>query len=256
MAVWSVTKRRFGRLAVGLVGMVAWAACVSTGSSPPPDGSGILPTVPVGGNLSGHAMFEGVVFWEGKDITGWVRLCSVFQEPIPNAQVAVNQVVWPYEGLRPMVFYDNRCANYQGPVAEAGSFVFELRWSGGQVQGTVPAPSFQAVQFTDLISGATVPRNQAFQVRWTYGDGRRPPYIYVAILAEDGRRLYAGLTQGDRTSFTVPQEEMLSLPPGAHWLWVIALDGFQVDTAVRDGRTGLGSGLWVGRRTAIRLFFI
>jgi len=80
-------------------------------------------------------------------------------------------------------------------VAEAGSFVFELRWSGGQVQGTVSAPSFQAVQFTDLISGATVPRNQAFQVRWTYGGGRRPPYIYVAILAEDGRRLYAGLTQ-------------------------------------------------------------
>jgi len=49
---------------------------------------------------------------------------------------------------------------------------------------------------------------------------------------------------------------MLSLPPGAHWLWVVALDGFQVDTAVRDGRNGLGSGLWVGRRTAVRLFFI
>jgi len=256
MALWAVRGRRLWRSVVWVLWAVGWTACVSTDSSRPPDAGGVLPTVPIGGTLSGHAMFEGVILWEGKELSGWVRLCSVFQEPIPNAQVTVNQVVWSFEGVRPMVFYDNRCANFQGPVAEAWSFTFDLIWPGGQVQGTVSAPAFQGVQFTDLFSGATVPRNQAFQIRWTYGGGRTPPYIYVVILAEDGRRLYASLTQGSQTSFTVPQEEMVSLPPGAHWLWVVALDGFQVDTAVRDGRTGLGSGLWVGRRTAVRLFFI
>lgn len=255
MALRTMRSRWWVGLGLCLLGW-GGAACVSTDVGRSPGSGGMPPPISIGGNLSGHAMFEGVVLWEGDQVQGWVRLCSVFQEPLPNAQVAVNRVSWPYVGLRPMLFYDNRCAHFQGPIEAGGSFTFEIHWPGGEAQGTVNAPAFSDVQLVNLTAGATVPRNQAFSIRWAYSSESRPPYIYVAILAEDGRRLYAGLTQGAQTSFTVPQEEMVSLPPGAHWLWVIALDGFQVDTAVRDGRTGLGSGLWVGRLRPLRLFFI
>ncbi len=232
----------------------------SPGDSSLPDATPRNNNVPIGGQTSGDLLFEGLIIQTNSDrgVIAWVRVCNDIREPIPDAKVTVNGRPYTFIEPRHMLTFNETCAHYEGKAGYEPDRNYRLRivtQDNRRAEGNVHAPLTQNLIEPNLPDQATVARNENFVLNWIY-EGDPPPQVLIAIIDQTGRRLYAALLDGLTTRFEIPAEDMLSIPPGEHELWIVAINGVQINQAFIDPVLGVGSGLWVGIGIVRRLFFI
>lgn len=216
--------------------------------------------VPIGGQTSGDLLFEGLIIQTNseKGVIAWVRVCNDRREPLTDAKVTINGRAYTYIEPRHMLTFQETCAHYEGLAGYEPNKSFRLRIvtsDNRRAEGSTTAPPTHGLIESQVPDQATVARNENFVLTWTY-DGDPPPQVLIAIIDQTGRRLYATLLDGFTTRYEIPAEDMLSLPPGQHELWIVAINGIQINRTFVDPTLGVGSGLWVGTGIIRHLFFI
>lgn len=248
-----------GLILVGILFGLMGSSCNLSDSTPTsPGNTNGGNNIPKGGSSSNDLLFEAVIVQEDTDVHAWVRLCDAQRQTISDANVTINGRTYNYIEPRHMLFFEATCAHYEAtPAYKAGkTYSLRIKTRDNKIaRGQVIAPKTQSFFIRSVVPSVTIPRNQDLPLTWSF-EGATPEVILIAILDQTGRRLYAGLTSGDATQFVIPAADMLNIPPGQHDIWLMGLNGIQINTKLTDPVLGVGSGLWVGVARRVTAFFI
>ncbi len=243
---------------LGFIILVALMGCLSQKSTlpeqpdNPPDGQSNT------NQDSLSIFFEALILFENNSTTlSWVRVCDQAQRPYDSAKIMIGTVPFRPVGQEPMLFFKATCAHYEAQLIYRTRKVyhFEIQVSNAQYGADVRAPVFKDVDVIQPTPLQTVARNEPLTLSWTYPK-QTPERVFFFIVSQVGERLFASSVPGTTNIATLSSEDLLTLPPGQHTLWILFVNGKEMLPEPKDPSLQLGSGFWIGVLKRIELYFI